>query len=410
MRDALLKLSKVIERKSAIPIMEMVLFESRPEGVFAIGSDLDMVMIARVEGASRFEGAFTASYRPLAEIARKATGESMTIGHYQFVNGEKSEAYCEPVSVTFHYAAPAKDFPDNYSHPTPAGSIDIEAVHLIAILKDCYPFVSREDTRYYLNGVYLHGGLAGLTAVATDGHRLACSTTPVVTSQGDVNAMLGGDAGGGVIVPTKAVMTLLATVKPRGMVRVEIMDSINFTPAVPPQPEKRGRKPGDAPIPAMPGKPEMKTAALRTWARFTYEGTTLMTKLIDGTFPAYKRVIPDVRGVVPLVINVGKVARAIDAIPLISRQSAAKLTTDDKLWIEYGSHEHSHYRVSADAIESGTLAASIGVSVSVRYLAEALRFVSGGSAEVVTKRKGDPIILRRVGETERFAIIMPMRT
>jgi DNA polymerase-3 subunit beta len=225
--------------------------------------------------------------------------------------------------------------------------------------------ISTEETRYYLNGIYLHTTKSEevpvLRAVATDGHRLA--RLEMVMPEG---------AGGmpGVIIPRKAVIELRKLVEEYDE---EIQVSLN----------------------------ESKI-------RFTVDQATLTSKLIDGTFPDYDRVIPANNDKV-LEVNCKEFAEAVDRVSTISSEKsrAVKLALDN-----------GNLAVSATSPENGTAvedievryhAAPMEIGFNSRYLLDITQQIDGEGARFLMSDSASPTVVRDISDPGVLYVLMPMR-
>ncbi|MEE8455168.1 MAG: DNA polymerase III subunit beta, partial [Limibaculum sp.] len=257
-RAALLKAMSraqgVVERKNTIPILANVLIEATGDkggdkagGQLSLrATDLDIEIIEEIQAVIEQPGAVTVSAHLLHEIVRKlpegaqlAMSTDEATGRLDVVAGRSRFSLATLPREDFPVMA-SSEYSCSYSTPAP----------VLRRLFDKSKFaVSTEETRYYLNGVYLHvaneAGRPVLRAVATDGHRLA---------RIDADLPAGAESAPGVIVPRKTVGELR---------RLLENDEAEITVSV-----------------------------SETKIRFSVDGLVLTSKVIDGAFPDYTRVIP----------------------------------------------------------------------------------------------------------------------
>lgn len=240
--------NRAIERRTTIPILSNALLETRGgEALVIRGTDLDREASVLVEARIQRPGTITVPAALLHDVAKKLPAESeITLeatedGTAVLAKSGRSRFRLQTL--------PADDYPRLKAiEPTNAFALSGRALaRLIAKSKFA---ISTEETRYYLNGLYLHVVEAPdgpqLRAVATDGHRLAQIATP---------APDGAVSMPGIIVPRRMVEDLERLAKVAGSETIEI-------------------------------------AVSSTLIRATHEHTELVSKLIDGTFPDYQRVVP----------------------------------------------------------------------------------------------------------------------
>ena len=294
-RAALLKslghVHRVVERRTTIPILSNVLLHAEDQALLLKATDLDLEVTERLAADVGAAGATTLPAHILYEIVRKLPdGAQVSLES----EGEQGQLQLRSGRSRFNLQSlPESDFPDlatgEFGH-----SFNLAALDLKRLIDKTQFAISNEETRYYLNGVFLHTidveGHMMLRAVATDGHRLARVEIPAPK----------GSAGmPGVILPRKAVAEVQKLIEdPSAGIQVEI------------SPVK---------------------------ARFTFGDPSagsgqvvLISKLIDGTFPDYVRVIPsnnDKR----LIVERAPFAAAVDRVSTISseRGRAVKLSLAD---------------------------------------------------------------------------------
>ena len=365
-RAALLKAvnqaQSVVERRNTIPILANVLIEAEGNTVSFRATDLDIEVVDKTDAMVERAGATTVSAVMLHEIVRKLPDGSQV----QLVeDNAKGRLEVKAGRSNFSLATlPREDFPImasseydcNFSTPAP----------VMRRLFDKSKFaISNEETRYYLNGVYMHvaDGEDGqvLRCVATDGHRLA-----------RIDAKLPENAGSmpGVIVPRKTVNELR-----------KLLDDDDVTIAI---------------------------SVSETKVRFATPGITLTSKVIDGTFPDYTRVIP-YGNTRKLEVDASDFAKAVDRVATVSseRSRAVKLSLDEDRLI-----------LSVNAPDSGAAEEELAVSYSderleigfnAKYLLEIASQVDRENAVFLFNSSGDPTMMREGNDTSAVYVVMPMR-
>ena len=229
--------------------------------------------------------------------------------------------------------------------------------------------ISTEETRYYLNGIYLHmveDGAPMLRAVATDGHRLAQADFPLP----DGAAGTGLATAGRNTIPRKTVLELQKLVEEEeGIVRIGVSD---------------------------------------TKIRFEFGGVVLTSKLIDGTFPDYTRVIPEGNDK-DMEVDGKKFAEAVDRVSTISteRSRAVKLNMEEGRLVltvtnpDSGSAtEELGVAYSSDALEIG---------FNARYLLDIAGQLDGDKAVFSLADSGSPTVIRDIDDESALYVLMPMR-
>jgi len=365
-RGALLKAvsqaQSVVERRNTIPILANVLIEAEGEHVQFRATDLDIEVVDKTLAQVVRAGATTVSAVTLHEIVRKLPdGALVTLTD----DGASGRLSVEAGRSSFSLATlPKEDFPVMAS--SEYASNFSAAAPLLRRLFDKAKFaISTEETRYYLNGVYMHvseadGGKV-LRCVATDGHRLA-------RIDGDLPD--GADGMPGVIVPRKTV----------GELR-KLLDDDELKVAV---------------------------SVSETKIRFATPEITLTSKVIDGTFPDYTRVIP-AGNTKRLEVDAAEFAQAVDRVATVSseRSRAVKLSLgEDRLVL------------SVNAPDSGAaeeeLAVAYGdepldIGFNAKYLLEIASQVDRENAVFMFNSSGDPTLMREGNDTTAVYVVMPMR-
>ncbi len=363
---AVAQAQSVVERRNTIPILANLLIEAEGEGVRFRATDLDIEVVDRAPARVDQPGGTTVPALMLNEIVRKlGDGALVTLS----TQGNSGRLTIEAGRSTFQLATlPVEDFPVMAS-PDYQTSFEAPSPLLRRLFDKSKFAISTEETRYYLNGVYLHvargeGGPGGgevLRAVATDGHRLA-----------RIDADLPSGASGmpGVIVPRKTVNELR-----------KLLDDDEAT---------------------------IKVSVSDTKIRFDAGAIVLTSKVIDGTFPDYSRVIPQAN---PrrLEVDAKEFAQAVDRVATVSseRSRAVKLALDEDRLI-----------LSVNAPDSGTaeeeLAVAYGderleIGFNAKYLLEIAHQVDRENAVFLFNSSGDPTVMREGDDASALYVVMPMR-
>jgi DNA polymerase-3 subunit beta len=381
-RAALLKalshVQSVVERRATIPILSNVLLRAEgkkdgaPGALSLSATDMDLEIVERVPGQVERDGRATAPAHTLYDIVRKLPEgaqieiESGAGGNSLVLRSGRS---------TFTLAAlPPEDYPlmtgGDYPH-----NFSLSATELKSLIDRTRFAISTEETRYYLNGIYFHATkndeVPVIRAVATDGHRLA--RVEIVLPEGAAGMP-------GVIVPRKTILELRKLVE-ESEAEVQIALSptkIRFA------------------IPDGGGGSSLATEA------------TLTSKLIDGTFPDYDRVIPRDNDKV-LEVDCKSFAEAVDRVSTISTEKSRAV----KLAIERGS-----LTLSATSPENGTaveelearyLASPIEIGFNSRYLLDITEQIDGEGAQFVMADAASPTIVRDSADASALYVLMPMR-
>ncbi|MCK4711319.1 MAG: DNA polymerase III subunit beta [Marinosulfonomonas sp.] len=365
-RAALLKAvsqaQSVVERRNNIPILANVLIEAEGDVVSFRATDLDIEVIDKITGQVERAGSTTVNAVMLHEIVRKLPDGALV----QLADdGTSGRLTIEAGRSNFSLATlPKEDFPVMASSEY-ATNFSAKASVLRRLFDKTKFAISTEETRYYLNGVYMHvadddGGQV-LRCVATDGHRLARVDAALPAGAADMV---------GVIVPRKTVNELR-----------KLLDDDDVKIAV---------------------------SVSETKVRFATPEITLTSKVIDGTFPDYTRVIPT-GNTKKLEVDAAEFARAVDRVATVSseRSRAVKLTLDEDRLI-----------LSVNAPDSGAAEEELAVAYAdepleigfnAKYLLEIASQVDRENAVFMFNSSGDPTLMREGNDTSAVYVVMPMR-
>lgn len=279
---ALDQAARIVERRSTIPILSNVLLAAEGGRLTVRATDLDMQATVSAEAQVAEPGATTVPAHLLHDIARKLPADGAVSLEQA---GAEGPLVVRAGRSRFQLQTlPESDFPDlAVGEMTAAFSLSGRA--LARLIGKSEIAISTEETRYYLCGIYVHtiedGGATWLRAVATDGHRLAQIQTPAPD----------GAAGmPGIIVPRKAVAELKKLAAAAGDAEIELVVS----------PAKIGA---------------------------AYGETILVSKLIDGTFPDYTRVVPRANPK-RLVVDADALAKAIDRVATLGDGKSRAVRVD----------------------------------------------------------------------------------
>jgi DNA polymerase-3 subunit beta len=370
-RAALLKalshVQSVVERRTTIPILSNVLLRaegagSGPGKLALSATDMDLEIVERVPGRVERDGRTTAPAHTLYDIVRKlregAQVELETLG-------ERNEMVLRSGRSTFTLAClPPEDYPVMSAGELPH-HFSLSAAELRSLIDRTRFAISTEETRYYLNGIYLHATknneVPVIRAVATDGHRLA---------RVEMTAPEGAAGMPGIIVPRKTVIELRKLIEE--------------------------------------GEEEVQIALGETKIRCAIGEAALTSKLIDGTFPDYDRVIPANNDKI-LEVECKEFAEAVDRVSTISTERSRAV----KLAIEQG-----NLVVSATSPENGTAleelevryqSSPMEIGFNSRYLLDITEQIDGEYAQFKMSDAGSPTIVCDREDGSALFVLMPMR-
>ena len=356
-------IQSVVERRNTIPILSNVLIEARAEGLRLMATDLDLQVVETIPATIDLNGATTVSAHTLFDIVRKLSeGSQVELA----VAGDKMTVVAN--RSRFSLATLKRDdFPVIAETELPT-SFTLSAKDLRDLIDSTRFAISTEETRYYLNGIYIHaveGPNPKLRAVATDGHRLARIELDLPAGAADMP---------GVIVPRKCVNEVRKLLDEQG---------------------------DDAPI---------QIALSSSKIRFRLgEDSTLTSKLIDGTFPDYSRVIPTANDRL-LKIDAKSLSEGVDRVAAIAtteKTRAVKLALGrDKVTLSVTSPENG---TAAEEVPADYNSPEFEVGFNYRYLLDILGQVGSDQVDVHLADAAAPTLIRENDDSRALYVLMPMR-
>lgn len=355
----------VVERRNTIPILSNVLIDASDGGsVRVMATDLDLQVVETMSAAAVEQaGAITVSAHLLFDIARK-----LPEGSQVSLTTNENRLEVKAGRANFKLPTlPRDDFPVIVEGDLPT-SFELPARVLAELIDRTRFAISTEETRYYLNGIFLHVTDEDeplLKAAATDGHRLARFTIPRPE----------GAAGmPDVIVPRKAV----------GELR-KLLDE------------------------AMDGNVLIDLSASKI--RFTLGGeggVVLTSKLIDGTFPDYSRVIPTANDKL-LKVDPKLFFAGVDRVATIATEKtrAVKIGLEaDKVTLSVTSPDNG---TAAEEIMADYGAEGMEIGFNANYLKDILSQIEGDTVELHLADAGAPTLIRQNDHSPALYVLMPMR-
>ncbi len=364
-RAALLRslnhVQSVVERRNTIPILSNVLMKAQSGVLSMSATDMDLEVNESVAATVSKPGATTAPAHTLHDIVRKLPdGVDVELE----LNAEGSQMTVKAGRSRFKLSClPTGDFPEIGMGELPTEFV-LPAAELRNLIDRTKFAMSAEETRYYLNGIYVHeadsDGVKVLRAVATDGHRLARFEMPLPE----------GAAGmPGVIIPRKAIGELRKLTD-------EAADTI-------------------------------KISLSESKIRFEFDHIILTSKLIDGTFPDYQRVIPQSNDKI-VEVDPKLFTSAIDRVSTISdgKSRAIKIAMHGK-----------QMTISASSPEAGSATEELEVNgdndieigFNAKYLLDITGQISGEGCRLILADAASPTIIQDNSDPSSLYVLMPLR-
>lgn len=364
-RAALLRslnhVQSVVERRNTIPILSNVLLKAEDGTLTMSTTDMDLEIHESVAAEVATPGATTAPAHTLHDIVRKLPdGEAVELdladgGNIMTVKAGRSNFRLSCLPVADFPEIGNQEFSINFSLP---------ANELRSLIDRTKFAMSTEETRYYLNGIYIHEaeseGVQVLRAVATDGHRLARFEMPLPE---------GATGMPGVIVPRKTIGELRKLVE-------DAADTIQISLS------------------------ESKV-------RFAFDHIILTSKLIDGTFPNYEQVIPKGNDKV-VEVNAKLLSGAVDRVSTISdgKSRAVKIALAGNTMT-----------LSANSPEAGSATEDLEIhgndnmeiGFNARYLLDITSQIESDGCRLTLADAASPTIIQDPSDSSALYVLMPLR-
>ncbi|HEX3429412.1 MAG TPA: DNA polymerase III subunit beta [Rhizomicrobium sp.] len=365
-RSAFLKalnhVQSVVERRNTIPILSNVMIEAAKGRLKLTATDLDMEIVETLAADVLRNGAATAPAHMLYDIVRKLPEGAQV--QAELLTTEGGRLAVSAGSIRFELAClPKEDFPQMTAGALPF-RFRLATEDLKKLIAKTRFAISTEETRFYLNGIYLHAHKEGkgvMRAVATDGHRLARFQMELPDGASDIP---------GVIVPRKTVVELQRLLDDvEGAIEVSLSD---------------------------------------TKIQFATDGIELTSKLIDGTFPDYQRVIPSGNDKV-LTIEAREFAAAVDRVSTISadKTRAVKLAiARDKLTLSVINPDSG---TATEDVGASYSASPLEIGFNARYLLDITGQIEGKEVRFQLSDAGSPTLIEDAEDQGTLYVLMPMR-
>jgi DNA polymerase-3 subunit beta len=351
------QVQSVVERRNTIPILANVVLQASDGMLSMTATDMDMDIATQVECSVGAAGTTTLSAHMLYDIARKlpegAEVEIAVSDGHAMISAGRSNFRLPTLPVEDFPAISVSEMPDSFS---------VTAADIRDMIDATRFAISTEETRYYLNGIYLHKSEQGeLCAVATDGHRLAMTRQSLPSGASNMPS---------IIVPRKAVTEVR-----------KLLDDFE----------------GDVGV-----------ALSDTRAEFSFGAVRLKTKLIDGTFPDYTRVIP--RGNDRIMqVDAASFSAAVDRVSTISSEKSRSV----KLRLDTGvmnlSASSTDASSAVEELEVSYTGPEMEIGFNARYLMDIAAQIGSDTIEFALADQGSPSLVRAPGDEATLFVLMPMR-
>ena len=356
---ALKHTQSIVERRQTIPILSNVLIETGTDSIVIRATDNEIEIVEKVPATVSEAGALTVPAHRLCDIvSRLPDGAQISL-----TLAENNQLTLVSGRAKFSLATlPTDGFPTMVQENMPF-SFTVAGADLLGLIGKTSFAVSTEETRYNLNGIYLHekaGDTPRLTAVATDGHRLASAYIPLPE---------GATGMPGVIIPRKTI--------------------------------------GEISKLASETDTDISISLSANQIRFHLGDVVLASRLIDGTYPEYEKVIPTTNDKV-LEADSAVLSDVIERVSVVSEKSRGiKLSIKNNLiQVSAAAADEGSAEDEMDAAYTGD---DLDIGFNFRYLLDILSQIKGGTVQLVLNDSISPVIIKDTQAANVLYVLMPMR-
>ena len=344
----------VVERRQTMPILANVLLSAKNGSLAVTATDLEVELVAKGEVTVQQAGDVTVPGRKLLDIVRALPDQAKVSfaleGEKAVIRGGKSR-----FSLT---TLPASDFPA-VEEINPLLSFDVEQAALKRLVDKTHFSMAQQDVRYYLNGMLLESDGKMLRTVATDGHRLALCEMELATKSGHQQ----------VIVPRKGVLELQRLMGSEGTIAVQVGSN---------------------------------------HIRVTIGDIRFTSKLIDGRFPEYGRVIPAAPGRI-ITADREALRRALQRTSILANEKYRGIRVALKQNMVLLTAHNPEQEEAEEEVEVSYQGEEFEVGFNVNYLLDALAAIEGPEVEVGLTDANSSCLVRPPGGGQSRYVVMPMR-
>ena len=364
-RDILLKslnfVQGVVEKKNTLPILSNVLLQLKDKKLSIVATDLDIIFYDEINDVRILkEGSTTTSAAILYDILRKISSNS----DLNFDLKSENKLSLKSENADFNLLClPTDNFP-SFADEFEGQEISLNNNRFLKLLNKTRISISNDDTRHYLNGIFLHlteaHGRNFLTGVATDSHRLSSSSLEIGKTD-DFSSL---------ILPRKTVFQLSSLL-------AETSDQLTMQ-------------------------------ASENKIKFTLGNIKLISKVIDGKFPDYKKVVPTSNDKT-LIVSSKDFINSIERVASVSldRKEGVKLSINK-----------DHVQLSVNSANSGEgnekikaefTSENLNISFNSKYLIDIISEVEDKNLRMNLKDSVSPVLIEDVSDKNSYYVIMPMK-
>lgn len=366
--NALNHVQSVVERRNAVPILSNVKITTSKSGSIELTTtDMDICIVDCISGAVSKEGIITIPAHTLFEIVRKIPNNTEI--EFTLSSKESSLMYIRANSSEFNLPTLSADEFPSFEEAKISHEFKISSEVLKALFSKTRHAISNEETRYYLNGIYLHSvqseeGIPSLRAIATDGHRLARAQCILPE---------GADEMPGIIIPKKTIGEV-----------IKLLDDYSG---------------------------EILVGLSQNKIVFNIGTSTLSSKLIDGKFPDYERVIPKNNDKY-LEVERDNLTRSIDLVISVSNDKtrAVKFNIEpSKLTISATSELNGNASGVQEIEAKYDSADKVTIGFNSKYVLDSLGAIDGNTVKLSLSGNLGAVIAQDANDNNFLYILMPMQ-
>ena len=364
-RDVLLKslnfVQGIVKKKNTLPILSNVLLQLKNKKLSIVATDLDIVFYDEISDVKIIaEGSTTTSAAILFDILRKISSNS----ELNFDLKSQNKLSLKSENADFNLLClPTDNFP-TFADEFEGQEIPLNNDRFLKLLNKTKISISNDDTRHYLNGIFLHlteaHGRNFLTGVATDSHRLSSSSLEIENTS-DFSSL---------ILPRKTVYQLCSLLAETG-------DNLS-----------------------------MQTSDNKI--KFNLGNMKLISKVIDGKFPDYKKVVPATNDKI-LVVSSKDFISSIERVASVSldRKEGVKLAINkDSVQLSVNSANSGE---GNEKIKAEFSSENLNISFNSKYLIDIASEVEDSNLKMNLKDSTSPVLIEDKSDKNSYYVIMPMK-
>jgi len=351
----------IIEKKNTLPILSNILLDVKSSNIRITATDLDIIYSEEVPLQElKKEGLTTTSASTLYDILRKL--ESNAKVEFSLQSANKLKLICGNSKFNL-LCMPADNFPLS-DEDIKQKTLEISSQHLLKLLNKTKISISNDETRHYLNGIYLHKtkleDKSFLSAVATDSHRLSSSSL-------EINPNITFEP---IILPKKTIFQIIS-----------LLEQSSST---------------------------IKISNNKSKIKFEIDKSVLISKVIDGQFPDYSKVIPKNNQKI-LEIKLNEFKNSIERVTTVSsdRKEGLKMhISNDALQLSVNSPNTGE---GTENIKAKFNSSDMSISFNSRYLIDIASQIENDSIILNLQDAASPVLIKDLSDKNSFHVVMPMK-